>query len=145
MNLRWIPESPPYWDEGKSRIVGGAPEGALQVPAHREGDLLAGEWFRVEADGEPVGYGWMDCTWGDAEILLAVVPDRQGSGVGTFILDRLESEGRERGVNYLYNRVRPTHPRRAAIERWLEARGFERSADERLMRRVGRGGASGRN
>lgn len=138
MTLEWLAESPPYWDEAKARIVGGAPAGALHLPRVSPGDLLPGEWWRVEDRGATVGYGWMDCTWGDAEILLAVDPAREGEGIGSFILDRLEEEGRSRGVNYLYNFVRPTHPRRDEVARWLETRGFERSPDERLMRRVGR-------
>jgi GNAT superfamily N-acetyltransferase len=136
MALEWIRENPPYWDLDKDRILGGAEPGTLQLPVHAPGDLLPGEWWRVEDRGTVIGYGWMDCTWGDAEILLAVDPSRRGGGVGTFILDRLEEEGRERGVNYLYNRVRPTHPRRREVAEWLEARRFERSPDERLMRRV---------
>jgi GNAT superfamily N-acetyltransferase len=136
MALEWIRENPPYWDSEKQRILGGAEPGALQLPSHAFGELLPGEWWRVEEGGAVVGYGWMDCTWGDAEILLAVDPSRRGAGVGTFILDRLEEEGRERGVNYLYNLVRPTHPRKREVSAWLEARRFERSPDERLMRRV---------
>ena len=142
MALEWVGENPAYWDETKARIVGGAPPGALHLPSHAVGDLLPGEWWRVEDRGQAVGYGWMDCTWGDAEILLAVDPTREGEGIGTFILDRLEDEGRSRGVNYLYNLVRPTHPSRDEVARWLEARGFERSPDERLMRRVGRKASS---
>lgn len=137
MRYEWIRENPPYWDAEKARILGGAPEGALQLPKFGEGDLLPGEWWRVQEGASVVGYGWMDCTWGDAEILLAVDPTRQRMGVGTFILDRLEEEGRERGVNYLYNLVRPSHPDKESVGRWLEARRFEKSPDERLMRRVG--------
>ena len=84
-----------------------------------------------------LGYGWMDCTWGDAEILLAVRAENGGRGVGTFILDRLEEEAATRGVNYLYNVVRPTHPERENVTRWLQGRRFEPSHDDdRLMRRV---------
>ena len=83
-----------------------------------------------------VGYGWMDCTWGDAEILLAVSASARQRGVGTFILDRLAQEAAERGVNYLLNEVRTTHPDRAGITEWLEQRSFARASDGRLMRRV---------
>ena len=137
MSLVWISENPPYWDENKGRVLHGAPPGAISFPEHAPGDLLPGEWWRVEEGGAVVGYGWMDCTWGDAEILLAVDPEQQGKGIGAFILDHLEGEGKERGVNYLYNFVRPTHPNRTKVTRWLEERGFEKSPDERLMKRVG--------
>ena len=100
------------------------------------GDLAPGEWFRVEDGGTVVGYGWMDCTWGDAEILLAVDPAARGRGVGTFILDRLEEEAASRGLNYLYNSVRPGHPERESVTRWLTARRFAPAGDGLLKRRV---------
>jgi GNAT superfamily N-acetyltransferase len=137
MSLRWIHESPPEWDEVKAAILGAAPPGALSLGDHETGDLLPGEWWRVEDEGSVVGYGWMDCTWGDAEILLAVDSASQGRGVGSFILDKLEVEAAQRGLNYLYNVVPARHPDRDGLARWLRARRFEPSHDdERLMRRV---------
>lgn len=136
MSLEWIRENPPRWDAPKAAIVGGAPEGVFAPSERAAGDLLPGEWWRVEDDGRVVGYGWMDCIWGDAEILLSVDPAAQGRGIGTFILDRLEEEASARGLNYLFNVVRPTHPEGERVGRWLKARRFEPSRDERLMRRV---------
>ena len=135
MSLSWIHENPPRWDASKSAIVGKAEPGIFKPGKLAEGDLVPGEWWRVEADGKAVGYGWMECVWGDAEILLAVEPGHRGRGVGTFILDRLEREAAERGLNYLFNVVQPTHPDPEGITRWLEARGFE-AAHDRLRRRV---------
>jgi GNAT superfamily N-acetyltransferase len=134
--LAWIREDTPRWDEGKVAIVGGAPEGALDVPAFSLGDLAPGEWFRVEDHGTTVGYAWMDHTWGDAEITIAVDPARQGKGVGAFILEQLDREAARRGINYLYNSVRPTHPDRARVTRWLEGLGFQPSGEGLLKRRV---------
>jgi GNAT superfamily N-acetyltransferase len=141
MDLQWIRENPPAWDAGKAVLVGGAPRGIFDFgDRYRAGDLLPGDWWRVEQGGALAGYGWMDSTWGgDAEILLAVAPERQQSGVGTFILDRLEAEARARGFNYLYNSVRPTHPDGARLTRWLESRGFVRSGEGGLLRRPVRG------
>ena len=137
--MDWIHENPPRWDADKSRILGGAPAGALPVVAHASGALLPGEWWRVEDAGRVVGYGWMDCTWGDAEMLLAVDAAHHGRGVGGFILDGLAREAASRGLNYLYNVVLETHPDRERVMRWLEARGFAKSHDgDRLKRRVGR-------
>ena len=135
MRLDWIQESPPYWDRDKARIVGASP-GAFGLGPYRDGDLLPGEWWRVEDGGSVLGYGFMDCTWGDAEVLLAVDATKRGEGVGTFILDRLEKEALARGVNYLYNEVRPTHPDPEGLTRWLEDRGFRRSHADRLLRRT---------
>ena len=70
------------------------------------------------------------------EILLAVAPDARGAGLGTYILDRLEDEARTRGLNYLYNVVRPTHPDREAVSRWLAARHFRPSDEGHLKRAV---------
>ena len=55
------------------------------------------------------GYGRLDDTWGDAEILVLVEPERRGSGVGAFILDHLEQEAAERHLNYIYNVVPHGH------------------------------------
>jgi GNAT superfamily N-acetyltransferase len=120
MALVWIREDTPRWDESKRAIVGGA----LGL-----GELAPGEWFRVEDGGAIVGYGWMDCTWGDAEITVAVDPKRRREGIGAFIVSGLAKEAAARGVNYLYNAVRPTHPDPAGLTRWLEIRGFRPSGD----------------
>jgi GNAT superfamily N-acetyltransferase len=138
MALRWIHEDTPVWDDTKQAIVGGAPEGALELPKLAAGDLAPGEWFRVEEDGRILGYGWMDCTWGDAEVTLAVDPAQRGKGIGAFILQHLEDEAAARGVNYLYNAVRPAHPERPVVTRWLENLGFQPSGDGLLKKRVGR-------
>ena len=134
MRYGWIQESPPHWDRDKARILGESP-GAFGLGPYRDGDLLPGEWWRVEDGGSVLGYGFMDCTWGDAEVLLAVDATRRSEGVGTFILDRLEKEALARGVNYLYNEVRPDHPDPEGLTRWLENRGFRGSHADRLLRR----------
>jgi GNAT superfamily N-acetyltransferase len=135
MSLTWIRETPPVWNDDKRRIIGGAPAGVFSLGPFQPGDVVPGDWWRVESGGEVVGYGWMDHAWGDAEILLAVSPDRQDQGAGTFILDRLEDEAAERGINYLYNVVPESHPDRARLERWLLRRGFVASQEGGLLKR----------
>ncbi len=141
---RWIHEAPSYWDRDKARIVGGAVAGALapSLVAHEPGEVLPGDWWRVEVDGKTVGYGVMDVTWGDAEISVVVDRDEQRRGIGSFILDRLEQAARERGVNYLYNVVNPEHPQREELIQWLRARNFVGYDDGRLHRAVLRKAAS---
>jgi GNAT superfamily N-acetyltransferase len=136
MPFTWIHEDTPVWDAGKASVIGAAPEGALELPKLGVGELAPGEWFRVEDDGALAGYGWMDCTWGDAEVLLAVAPAFRGRGVGGFILDHLEREAAARGLNYLYNAVRPAHPDRTRVAAWLERNGFAPSGEGVLKRRV---------
>ena len=138
MSLKWIHESPPYWDADKARIVGGAGPGIFDgtLVDQPKGAMLPNDWWRVEEDGKTVGYGWMDVTWGDAEILLAVQTESRGHGVGSFILQRLEQEAAERGLHYLYNVVRGTHPQHDEVTAWLEARHFTASEDGKLMRAV---------
>ncbi len=143
MSREWIHENPAQWDERKSAMIGAAPKGSLPELAYSVGDLVGGEWWRVEDDGAVVGYGWMDTTWGDAEILLVVHGDAAGKGVGTWILDHLEQEAASRGLNYLYNEVRESHPDRDGVTGWLKARSFERSHDDRLLRRQVRRGDAG--
>jgi N-acetylglutamate synthase-like GNAT family acetyltransferase len=136
--LKWIPEPNPLWDAEKARVVGGAPPGAIDVGVREPGRPLPGDWWRVESAGRAVGYGWMDTTWNGAEIVLAVDATAQRGGVGTFILDRLEDEAASRNLNYLFNVVRPTHPKAREVTSWLERRGFLPSGDGDLRRQVRR-------
>lgn len=137
MALQWIHESHPVWDGDKERVIGGAPEGAFVLPFDR-GDEVPGEWWAVRDgdDGPVVGYGRLDITtFGDAEVLLASDPDRQGEGVGGFILQRLEDEAADRGINYVFNEIRP-HDQQDEVASWLTAHGFEGSRDGGLRKRV---------
>jgi GNAT superfamily N-acetyltransferase len=136
MKLDWIHEAAPVWDEEKQRVIGGAPQGALDV-RHEPGSQLSGDWWSAtDESGVVVGYGWLDATWGgDAEVLLAVDPDRQGEGVGAFVLNRLEQEAATRGINYVYNTVRETHPDRDRVQDWLAVRGFRGSVSDPTMRK----------
>jgi GNAT superfamily N-acetyltransferase len=136
MSLTWQHESPALWNADKQRIIGGAPPGVFSLGPFHAGDVVPGDWWRAEEDGRAVGYGWMDQSWGDAEILLAVDPNGQHHGVGTFILDRLEDEAAKQGVNYLYNVVPPAHPDRAGLTRWLLRRGFVASHEGGLLKRM---------
>ncbi|MGE3166302.1 MAG: GNAT family N-acetyltransferase [Planctomycetota bacterium] len=136
--MEWKKESPACWDESKRRIVGGAPAGVFDLGPFADGEVLPGEWWRVEENGEILGYGWMDITWGDGEILLAVPADQEGKGVGTFILDRLEDEARSHGLNYIYNQINPKHPDYEGVAAWLEGRRFHESSEGLLRRDVRR-------
>ena len=135
-DLRWIHEPEPRWDDAKARILGGAPKGAFdaRLLASTPGALLPGTWWRAERGSRVVGFGWMDVSWGDAEILLAVDADEQGRGVGSYILDQLEAEARTMGLRYLTNLVRPSHARGDEVAAWLGRRGFRGSEDGRLLR-----------
>lgn len=138
MTFLWLEEKPARWDTHKARIIGEAPPGSFDARFRRckPGDLLPGEWWRVEHEGRAVGYGWLDVVWGDAEITVASDPAFERRGVGTFILSELEREARQRGLNNLYNIVRPTHPRHEDVSGWLERRGFRASEDGGLFRRI---------
>jgi GNAT superfamily N-acetyltransferase len=132
--MRWIHENPAHWDADKARIVGGAGRGIFDYELS-EGELVPGDWWRVEEGGRVLGYGWMDTVWGDAEILLAVDESRRQLGVGTYILEALEGEARARGLNRLYNVVRDSHPNRSGVTRWLNERGFRPSEDGNVLTR----------
>ena len=140
MNLSFIRESPALWNADKRRIIGGAPAGIFddRLRACADGDMLPCEWWRVEEGdgGRVVGYGWLDVSWGDGEILLATDPELEGRGIGTFILEHLEREAKLRGLNYLYNVIRPTHPHADRLNGWLAKRRFGASEDGRLMRAI---------
>ncbi len=126
MSFVWKREDSRHWDEDKARIVGGAPPGVFDAHFAQLsiGDLVPCEWWRVEENGRTVGYGWLDVVWGDAEILLTTDPAAEGRGVGKFIVESLSAEARTRGLNYLFNMVRPTHPRAETVTAWFTKRGF---------------------
>ena len=138
MSFDWIHENPAVWDIEKARIVGGAKDGIFDARygSATEGDLVPGEWWRVVEDGRTVGFGWLDVCWGDAEILMAVEPEAQGKGVGSYLLTQLDKEARKRGLRYMYNVVRPTHPDAEKLAAWLEERGFAARSDGSHFRAV---------
>lgn len=137
MGLKWIKENPPTWDADKQRVVGAAAPGVFHGLSQVDpGALLPGEWWRAERDGRPVAYGWMDVTWGDAEVLVAVDPAEQRSGVGTYVFDRLEEEAGHQGLRYLYNVVPPKHPDPPGLTKYLQRRGFVSTGGGVLRRQV---------
>ena len=136
MAFEWIREPLPLWDEGKERIIGSSPPGVFAISGSARGAVLPGDWWRVQDAGRVVGYGWMDYSWGDAEVLLAVDPGDRARGVGTFILDRLDEEAAARGLNYLYNVIPPRHPDKDGLKGWLLQRGFVGAQDGDLFKRT---------
>lgn len=145
MSLLWIHENPAHWDREKARIIGAAPPGTFgpdRLSRFHDGDLIPGDWWRVESDGKVIAYGWMDTTWGDAEILLAVDPEARRQGVGSFVLDHLAAEAANRGFNYLYNVVSRNHPDAEGISAWLGRHAFQTFEDGSLRRAVVRPSAA---
>jgi len=136
MSLTWSRESPALWDADKRRIVGGAPSGVFAFGGLADHDVVPGDWWRVEDAGRTVGFGWMDLSWGDAEILLAVDPGGRAHGIGTYILDRLEDEAARQGINYLYNVVPDAHPDKEGLKLWLLRRSFVASHEGGLLKRA---------
>lgn len=134
--LGWVKEDAPRWDADKQRMFGPAELSSVGIDAPAAGTALADEWFRVTDDaGTVVGYGWLDAQWGDAQITFLVDPARRGAGVGEHIVDQLEREAAERGLNYVYNVVPDSHPDRRWMEAWLKDRGFVPGTGD-LRRRV---------
>ncbi|MGH3497421.1 MAG: GNAT family N-acetyltransferase [Nocardioidaceae bacterium] len=138
-DLRWTHEPSPTWDADKQRVIGSAPEGALDLSYDDDASLPGDWWSASDETGAVVGYGWLDATWGgDAEILLAVDATSQQRGVGSFVISQLEGEAAARGLNYVYNTVRASHPNRDDVHDWLAVRGYRgSSSDTTLRKRVG--------
>jgi GNAT superfamily N-acetyltransferase len=135
-DLKWTRDRvPARWDEDKRAIVG-TEAGIFDYTGYGLGDVVPGDWWRVQQDGRTVGFGWMDVVWGDAQILLAVAPDARGQGIGTFILRNLEQEAARQGLNYLFNVIPRHHPEPDRVAAWLAERGFSPSHEDRLSRRV---------
>ena len=136
----WIRETPARWDADKLRVLGDLPPKLFGFGSPVDGDALGDEWWRVEDGGRVVGYGRLDDTWGDAEILVLVGPEQRQSGIGAFILDRLEHEAASRHLNYIYNVVPDGHPDPEAVTGFLAGRGFTANDVGELRKRVGPGG-----
>ena len=143
--LRWVKDDDPRWDDDRQRVFATVPDGVFRAESRTPGERLSSDWWRVEDGDRVVGYGWLDDVWGDAEILLAVEEGARGSGAGAFALARLEEEAAARGLNYVVNVVRDTHPDRAAVTDWFLAHGFAGTEDGRLRKRVSAGDIGQRN
>jgi N-acetylglutamate synthase-like GNAT family acetyltransferase len=145
VSLHWTKEDAPRWDADKQRLFGADELAAVGFDEPATGAALADEWWQVtDDDGSVLGYGWLDSEWGDAEITFVVGSGNRGRGVGAFILDRLEAEAAERGLNYIYNVVPDSHPNRAWMTHWLTLHGFFPSASGELRRQVRRSTAQAR-
>jgi N-acetylglutamate synthase-like GNAT family acetyltransferase len=137
VQLRWVKDDDPRWDADRERVFAALGADVFPGLPRRTGDRLPSDWWRVEDHGRVVGYGWLDDVWGDAEILLAVEEPARGTGAGAFALARLEDEAAARGLNYVVNVVRDTHPDRDAVTGWFLAHGFTGTEDGRLRKQVG--------
>jgi GNAT superfamily N-acetyltransferase len=139
--MRWVRDTPAHWDADKQRVLGDLPPELFGFGSPAHGDVLGDEWWRVEDGDRVVGYGRLDDTWGDAEILVLVDPQRRGSGVGAFILERLEHEAAARHLNYIYNVVPDRHPDPEPVTGWLSAHGFVPNDVGELRKQVPAGAA----
>ncbi|MDQ2796021.1 MAG: benzoate-CoA ligase family protein, partial [Actinomycetota bacterium] len=124
VDLHWIREDAPCWDDAKDQLFGDDELTSVGLVRPAIGTSMANEWWRVaDQAGAALGYGWLDSEWGDAEITFAVAAGARGLGIGEYIVGQLEHEARSRGLNYVYNSVPPTHPDRAWMMRWLTVHG----------------------
>ena len=74
MGFLWIRELPAHMDESKLAVLRAAGEGVFHAARSPRLALLPGDWWRVTDGKKILGYGWMDTSWGDAEILLGSIP-----------------------------------------------------------------------
>lgn len=136
MDLNWVREQTPRWDEHRREVFGADTPQVFGLGTPAAGDILADEWWRVDDGDETVGYGRLDSQWGNAEVLIAVAPARRGTGIARFILQQLEAEARERGLNYLYNTVKAENPDQRGVAAWLTRQGFQDSGTGELRKQV---------
>ena len=137
MSWIWTAEEAPCWSAAKADAFSPAGPALHGLGDPAEGAALGDAWWRAEADdGELLGFGRLDDTWGDAEVLVVVAPAHRGTGVGAWIMDRLEQEAARRSLNYVYNVVPLAHPAGTEVTAWLERRGFVATDGGELRRRV---------
>jgi GNAT superfamily N-acetyltransferase len=142
MTWHWIAEHEPRWDQDKAAALGDLPPTLFGLGHPEVGRPLGDAWWRVEDDaGSPIGYGRLDDTWGDAEILIVAAPAVRGTGVGAFVLENLEREAASRQLNYVYNVVPTRHPDGEGVRTWLTGRGFTPTEVGELRKRVATGAA----
>jgi GNAT superfamily N-acetyltransferase len=140
MTWHWIAEQDPRWDQEKAAALGDLPPTLFGLGHPEVGRPLGDAWWRVEDDaGATLGYGRLDDTWGDAEILVVAAPAARGTGVGAFVLERLEQEAAARQLNYVYNVVPTRHPDGETVRDWLTAHGFAATEVGELRKRVAAG------
>ncbi|PVZ05836.1 GNAT family N-acetyltransferase [Actinomycetospora cinnamomea] len=140
MTWHWIAEHEPRWDQDKAAALGDLPPTLFGLGHPEVGRPLGDTWWRVEDDdGRAVGYGRLDDTWGDAEILIIAAPAVRGTGVGRFVLEHLEREAAARQLNYVYNVVPTRHPDGDGVRTWLAAHGFAATEVGELRKRVASG------
>ncbi len=87
--------------------------GEAWTPAQTLGMLsLPGVWLTIaEADGGAVGFTLTRAIGGDAELLLlAVIPERRGTGIGRALLRAAMSEAVARGSPQLCLEMRANNP-----------------------------------
>lgn len=141
MDFRWIREQDPRWDEHKRAAFGAEGFGARAFGPPKPGDALGDQWWQVlDGDGAEervVGFGRLDSMWGDAEILVGVLPEHRRRGLGGWILRQLEREASAEGLNYLYNRVDPAQPDAEGVSAWLAASGFAEGIEGEWRKRIG--------
>ena len=135
--LTWTAEPTPCWDEDKAAAFSPAGPTVHGLGTPAVGDALGDAWWRAETGaGQVAAFGRLDDTWGDAEVLVAVVPAFRGRGVGAWAMDRLGEEAASRSLNYVYNVVPVGHPDREAVTAWLAGQGFDPRDTGELRRRV---------
>lgn len=80
-------------------------------------------YWVAESGGRTVGYAGMMCVLPIADVqTIAVVPEHEGSGIGTALLTAMIEESRSRGAENLMLEVREDNPR---AQRLYERHGFE--------------------
>ena len=134
--MDWVREVPARWDKTKADVLGDLPPELFGLGRPTEGDALADEWWRVEDAGEVLGYGRLDDTWGDAEILMLVAPERRANGIGSFILSRLEAEAAAR-ARQLHLQRDPAAPPRPGVGDRLPHRARVRAHRDRRAAQAG--------
>jgi ribosomal-protein-alanine N-acetyltransferase len=94
------------------------------------GDRGAGRWYVVAEHGESVvGYAGVLVNGSEADVMtIAVAPERQGTGLGSLLLDTLLDTARERDATQLLLEVRADN---VAAQRLYAKRGFEQIARRR--------------
>ena len=123
------PEDKPLWDDTKRRFIVEESPGAFRILSPCLGAQLSGHWWRVELDGDTVGYAWLSIEEeGVAELSVAIGKHFRSQRVGRTVLGELEREAAQLGFKRVIGVVQSENPQQEKILSWLFDEGYSACA-----------------
>jgi GNAT superfamily N-acetyltransferase len=89
------------------------------------GKILHHEWWKlINNDERALGFGWVNYENDEFEISLVVDSNYQGLGLGSFIMENLETLALEKGFFETVARVKESNPNSEEMIVWLYKKNY---------------------